>query len=120
MTNFKLTGIFADITAFLTILAALPYELGPVADIIPPTWKTYVASTGAIATLVLRLIKRGQAQAAADALAATAAGIAITADALAQKQTPAPAAAAPIQPQQPVPVTVVSSPSNPVETHENK
>lgn len=58
--NPKYTGILADIVAFLTILAALPYELGPVSDILPPEWKKYVATCGVVATLVLRLIKRGQ------------------------------------------------------------
>lgn len=58
--NFRITGILGDLTAFLTILAALPYELGTVAEVFPPDWKKHIAITGAIATVVLRLIKRAQ------------------------------------------------------------
>lgn len=54
------TAVASEITAFLTILAALPYELGEVANILPPEWKKAVAIAGAFATLGLRIVKRVQ------------------------------------------------------------
>lgn len=52
----------ASLTAFLTVLAALPYELGDVATIIPAEWKAHVAIAAAFATMVLRLLKSGTDQ----------------------------------------------------------
>ena len=42
------------ITSFLTVLAALPYELGDAATLIPASWKAPVALLSAIATVILR------------------------------------------------------------------
>lgn len=44
----------------LTILATLPFENGPLAMIIPPHWKPYVASAGLIANMILAEIKLRQ------------------------------------------------------------
>lgn len=38
----------------------MPYEFGAVADLFPPAAKKYVAGAAAIATVILRLIKRVQ------------------------------------------------------------
>ena len=51
MNKVKLTAAF---TSFLTVLAALPYELGEAAMLIPPAWKAPVALSAAIATIILR------------------------------------------------------------------
>lgn len=51
--NWKIVG--ATLTSLLTMLAALPYQLGDLATIIPPDWKAKVFVVGAIATVVLRL-----------------------------------------------------------------
>jgi|GEM_PF-7095851 len=66
MTNPKTTwtGIGVAVLSALTILAALPGELGDVAEIIPPLWKPKIVAIGLIATLVLRVWK---AQVTADA-----------------------------------------------------
>lgn len=42
--------------SLLTVLAALPYQLGDVSLIIPPAWKSRVFIVGAIATALLRVI----------------------------------------------------------------
>lgn len=49
------SGIGAAIFGFLTILAALPYELGAVANIFPPQWKVRIALYGAIAAAILKV-----------------------------------------------------------------
>lgn len=54
------TAVLSELTAFLTILAALPYELGEAAVILPPQLKPWVAGIGVFATLILRIIKRYQ------------------------------------------------------------
>lgn len=46
--------LIAAFTSFLTVLAALPYELGEAAMLIPPKWKATVAITAALATVILR------------------------------------------------------------------
>jgi hypothetical protein len=43
--------------SLLTALAAAPYSLGEVATIIPPEWKERVFIAGAIATMLLRVIR---------------------------------------------------------------
>ena len=43
--------------SLLTALAAAPYTLGEVATIIPPEWKERVFVVGAIATMLLRVIR---------------------------------------------------------------
>ncbi len=58
MTKEKLLGIAGDISAFLTVLAALPYELGEAAEYLPPDAKAWIAGVGVFATLGLRIIKR--------------------------------------------------------------
>jgi hypothetical protein len=57
-TRQKLIAIAGDISAFLTILAALPYELGEAATYLPPNAKAWVAGVGVFATLGLRILKR--------------------------------------------------------------
>jgi hypothetical protein len=54
------TRIAAAITSCLTMLAALPYELGEAATIIPPAWKARLVVVGLIATLILRAISSAQ------------------------------------------------------------
>ncbi len=51
--NWTIVG--ATLTSALTILAALPYQLGDLATIIPPEWKPKVVAAGLIATTVLRI-----------------------------------------------------------------
>ena len=51
MNKVKLASAF---TSFLTVIAALPYELGEAAMLIPPAWKAPVALASAIATIILR------------------------------------------------------------------
>jgi len=60
--NWKTTVSQAGVAIFslLTLLAALPYQLGEIATIIPPEWKSKVVAVGAFATLVLRLINGWQ------------------------------------------------------------
>ena len=57
MKNWQTTisGIGAAIFSVLTILAALPYQLGDLATIIPPEWKAKVVTIGIIATTLLRV-----------------------------------------------------------------
>lgn len=52
-----LTGILSALTSLLTILAALPGELGDIAYVFPPEWKARIAVTGAVATALLRVLK---------------------------------------------------------------
>lgn len=54
----KLIAIAGDIASFLTLLAAIPYELGPAAEMLPPKWKEWIVMVGVFATLGLRIIKR--------------------------------------------------------------
>jgi len=56
--NANKLGTLGDITAALTVLAALPYELGQVTELIPAQLKPWVAGIGILATLALRLMKR--------------------------------------------------------------
>lgn len=58
MNNYKttLSGILAALTSALTAIAALPYQLGDVATIIPPAWKTRVVVAGLIATIILKSV----------------------------------------------------------------
>jgi hypothetical protein len=50
----SVSGIGAAIFGLLTMVAALPYEMGDVANIFPPEWKAKIATASAIATLVLK------------------------------------------------------------------
>ena len=45
----------AAIFGALTILAALPYTLGDLATIIPPTWKPKIVMVGLVSTVGLRI-----------------------------------------------------------------
>lgn len=54
----KLVAIAGDISAFLTLLAAIPYELGEAAQYLPPNVKAWTAGIGVFATLGLRLLNR--------------------------------------------------------------
>jgi hypothetical protein len=58
MNNWKttLSGIGAALTSALTTIAALPYQLGDGATIIPPAWKARVVVAGLIATIILKSI----------------------------------------------------------------
>ena len=58
MNNWKttLSGIGAALTSALVAIAALPYQLGDVATIIPPEWKARVVVAGLVATVILRTI----------------------------------------------------------------
>lgn len=47
--------VASAITSSLTVLAALPYQLGEIAVLIPPDWKPWVAGIGLGATTILRI-----------------------------------------------------------------
>jgi hypothetical protein len=51
-----LSGIGAALTSTLTVIAALPYQLGDLATIIPPEYKSRVVIAGLIATTILRVM----------------------------------------------------------------
>ena len=55
MKKDKLLKISAVLTSALAALAALPYELGQAAIVIPPTWKQPLAIIGIAATVILRI-----------------------------------------------------------------
>jgi hypothetical protein len=57
MNTKNLAGYGSIVMSLLTALAAAPYSLGEVAMIIPPHWKERVFVVGAIATLLLRVIR---------------------------------------------------------------
>jgi len=57
MNTKSLAGYGSIIMSLLTAFAAAPYSLGEVAMIIPPEWKQRVFIAGAIATLLLRIIR---------------------------------------------------------------
>lgn len=54
----KLVGIASDLAAFLTVLAAIPYELGEAAQYLSPNAKAWIAGVGVFSTLGLRILKR--------------------------------------------------------------
>lgn len=51
----SVSQIGVAIFSLLTLLAALPYQLGEISTIIPPEWKARVFTIGAIATAILRV-----------------------------------------------------------------
>lgn len=57
MNTKNLAGYGSIVMSLLTALAAAPYSLGEVATIIPPEWKERVFVVGAIATMLLRVIR---------------------------------------------------------------
>lgn len=52
------TGVGVALFSFVTALAALPYQLGDIATIIPPEWKAKVTAVGLGAAFVLRIINQ--------------------------------------------------------------
>ncbi len=60
--NYRTTllGLGSAVFAFLTMLAAAPYELGEVAQFIPPEHKAKLFIASAIATMILRIWKNYQ------------------------------------------------------------
>ncbi len=48
-----LTGSSAALMAALTFVAALSYDLGPLAMVLPPEWKPIVVKLAGIATVIL-------------------------------------------------------------------
>lgn len=52
----SLSGIGAALFAALTAVAALPYQLGDVATILPPEWKPVIFKWSLIATVVLKIL----------------------------------------------------------------
>ena len=57
MNTKNLAGYGSIVMSLLTALAAAPYSLGEVSMLIPPHWKERVFIAGAIATLLLRIIR---------------------------------------------------------------
>lgn len=51
----SLTGIGAALFSILTVVAALPYEQGGLADIFPPTWKSKIMIAAAISAFALKV-----------------------------------------------------------------
>jgi len=51
-------GIGAAMMSCLAALAALPYTLGDIATIIPPSWKPAVTGTSLLAAFILRVINQ--------------------------------------------------------------
>ena len=82
------TALLSDLTATLTILAALPYELGEMANVLPPEWKKWVAIIGACATLGLRIVKRFQVRGEAAAKEIAVVALASELKASAEKEKP--------------------------------
>lgn len=62
-------GLGSGIMSLLTVIAALPYSMGDVANIFPPQYKTYIAVSSAIAAAIL---KAAQGVVSADAKPSTA------------------------------------------------
>lgn len=56
----KITGVLSDLSAGLTMLAMIPYELGEAAQYLPPNAKSWIVGIGVFSTLGLRLLKRWQ------------------------------------------------------------
>jgi hypothetical protein len=57
-TNNRILAVLGDASAFLTMLAMIPYELGPAAEYLPPNVKAWTVGIGVFATFGLRIIKR--------------------------------------------------------------
>lgn len=55
MNNINWKQVGAAIASTLTILAALPYQLGDLATIIPPSLKPTIVTLGLISTVALRV-----------------------------------------------------------------
>lgn len=50
------TGVGSALTSALTVVAALPYDLGDASVIIPPKYKEGITIAGIIATILLRVL----------------------------------------------------------------
>lgn len=50
------TELLAALTALLTALSLIPYELGEVANILPPDFKKWLVIVGAFATVFLKVL----------------------------------------------------------------
>lgn len=50
----SLSGIGAAVFGLLTMIAALPYDMGDIANIFPPSWKAKIAVAAGFATLALK------------------------------------------------------------------
>lgn len=70
MTNWKttITGIGEAITSLLTLVAALPAQLGELSTIIPEPYKPKIVAIGLIATALLRVVKSMNTQDSAPAV----------------------------------------------------
>lgn len=51
------TDLATVISIVLTVLAALPYELGAIATVVPPDWKPKIALIGVIAATTLGALR---------------------------------------------------------------
>lgn len=51
----SVSGIGSALVGLLTMLAALPYDLGNIATVISPAWKGKIVTVGVVATLALRV-----------------------------------------------------------------
>lgn len=56
--NPKWIKIASDVTAALTMLSLIPYELGQVADVFPPELKKWAVILGTGSTVILRVVGR--------------------------------------------------------------
>ena len=58
VANWRTTtsGIGAAIMSLLALLAALPYSMGDVANMFPPSVKTYVAVISGVAAAILKTV----------------------------------------------------------------
>lgn len=50
-----ISGVGTALFAGLTALAGLPYELGNVADILPPPWKPIIFKVSLVCTIALKI-----------------------------------------------------------------
>ncbi len=55
MSKVNWKAIASTLVSALTILAALPYQLGELSTIIPPNWKPTIVVIGLISTIALRV-----------------------------------------------------------------
>jgi hypothetical protein len=50
-----LSSVSAAISTVVTILAALPYQLGSLGEVIPPDWKPFVVKAGLVAIVISKV-----------------------------------------------------------------
>lgn len=58
MKSTKVAAILGDVSMFISLIAAIPYELGPAAEILPPAVKTNLVGVSAFCYFALRMIQR--------------------------------------------------------------